>query len=142
MNTAYDFLNNHLKTMAAPYLFIGSGISRRYANLPDWEGLLRHFASFTDHPYEYYRGLASGDLPRTASLLAGQFYHVWWTDDRFSTSRSDHSKYVVNETSALKIEVARYFEQAISNLQPTETYSNEIKLLKKANAEGAITTNF
>ncbi len=142
MGTAYDFLSSHLKTMAAPYLFIGSGISRRYADLPDWEGLLRHFAAFTNHPYEYYRGLASGDLPKTASLLANEFYSVWWSDKRFLDSRNRYGGEIADPSSALKIEVARYFEQAIERFELAAEYDSEFSLLKSANIEGVITTNF
>lgn len=142
MSVAYDFLAEHLKRMAAPYLFVGSGISRRYANLPDWEGLLRHFAAFTSHPYEYYRGLASGDLPKTASYLSKEFYGVWWEDQRFADSRDKYGAQVVNPSSALKIEVARYFEDAIERFRPTGNYASEFELLQRANVEGVITTNF
>lgn len=142
MGMAYEFLGSHLKTMAAPYLFIGSGISRRYAELPDWEGLLRHFASFTNQPYEYYRGLAGGDLPRTASILANEFYSVWWSDRRFADSREKYGSQVTDSSSALKIEVSQYFESAIKDFAIPTQYESEFDLLRKANVEGIITTNF
>ncbi|TLK51958.1 SIR2 family protein [Glutamicibacter sp. V16R2B1] len=142
MGVAYDFLSSHLKTMAAPYLFVGSGISRRYAELPDWEGLLRHFAAFTNQPYEYYRGLAGEDLPRTASMLANEFYSVWWSDKRFALSREKYGSQVTDSSSALKIEVSQYFETAIENFVIPPQYEAEFTLLRKANVEGIIATNF
>lgn len=142
MGIAFDFLRTHLKSMASPYLFVGAGLSRRYANLPDWEGLLRHFASFTEQPYEYYRGLASNDLPGTASKLAAEFYKIWWTDNRFQSSREQFGEMVTDPSSALKIEVAKYFEEAISTFQVTADYEAEFDLLRKANVEAIITTNF
>lgn len=142
MGKAYEFLSSHLKLMAAPYLFVGSGLSRRYASLPDWEGLLRHFADFTDKPYEYYKGLASGDLPAAASLLASDFYPIWWNDDRFRISRDRHSSEVQDSSSALKIEVADLVESATQNFAPPKEYSEEFDLLCSANVEGIITTNY
>lgn len=142
MATVSDFLGEHLKNLASPYLFVGSGISRRYAGLPDWEGLLRHFAAFTPQPFEYYRGLARGDLPKTAGLLADEFYAIWWSDRRFAESRARWGNSIAEPASALKVEVAKYFDSALNDYEDPAEHLAELALLRAANVEGIITTNY
>ena len=61
-----------------PFLFVGSGLTRRYLNLPDWKGLLRHFAERIrndEFAYSSYENLAkgmeckAGILPKVAELI-------------------------------------------------------------------------
>lgn len=128
--------------MSAPYLFVGSGLSRRYASLPDWEGLLRHFASYLDNPYEFYQGRAHGDLSRTASEMVQDFYEVWWSSAEFADSREKYRSEIVDPASALKIEVARYIEEFTANFSPPPAHNEEFELLQQSTVEGVITTNY
>lgn len=135
-------LEAHLHGMAAPFLFVGAGLSRRYANAEGWEGLLRRFAEQTDFPYEYYRSSAEQDLPKVASAIAEQFHELWWRDSRFAASRKQWADRVRGRESALKVEVARHLVET-SNALPTKgALAREIRLLKGAVVDGLITTNF
>jgi hypothetical protein len=66
------------KFNTTPFLFVGSGITRRYLDLPDWKGLLEHFAfEVKDDPfiYSYYENRAKGLncpeglMPKIAELI-------------------------------------------------------------------------
>ncbi|MCP4212771.1 MAG: hypothetical protein GY764_15040, partial [Halieaceae bacterium] len=77
--TIADSLADLLKTHGSgPFLFAGSGLSRRYLGLEDWSGLLRRFCQHIK-PYEYYLSSANGSLPLVAGLMAEDFHEAWWS---------------------------------------------------------------
>ncbi|NTW41075.1 MAG: hypothetical protein HGA44_14580 [Cellulomonadaceae bacterium] len=142
MGVVANFLGPHLKAMAGPYLFVGSGVSRRYAGLPDWEGLLREFARQTPNQFEYYRGRAGSDLALTAALIAEDFYDLWWSDDRYEESRDEFGSIVVDTATPLKIEIAKFITEKVKSRTASTGLSHEFELFSHVEADGIITTNY
>lgn len=68
MGEVQDKLEAHLKPLAGPFLFVGAGLSRRYAGLPSWSGLLEQFTKDTPHPYAYYAELTGQRVPAQAEV--------------------------------------------------------------------------
>lgn len=141
-----DFKNNisdHLQQFPTnPYLFVGSGLSRRYLNLPTWLDLLDNFSSTLSLPkqFEYYQSTSNGNLPKLASILAKEFHENWWGLKQFETSRNknkDEARKGIN--LPFKIEISDY---VIKNSKINKDYKEEIELLKKAVIDGIITTNW
>ena len=135
-------LEARLHPLAGPYLFVGAGLSRRYAGLPSWEGLLRHFAEATPHRFEYYRGAAESKYPLTASKIAADFYQLWWDDPAYNESRDVFASGVSDESSPLKVEVARYVEKVVNASSVPNDLADEWELLKASTVDGIITTNY
>jgi len=126
----------------APFLFVGSGISRRYLNIEDWNGLLKRFSDSIEIDYQYLISSAEQDLPRIASELAEKFHHSWWSNSTFERSRKKYKTVCTDRDSALKIEISHYINGCISNLTKDEDLLEEISLLKKVVIDGVITTNW
>lgn len=89
--TIEDIINNFNTT---PFLFIGSGMSRRYLNLPDWKGLLKYFAekvSNDEFAYDSYENKAKtmeckcGIMPKVAELIQQDFDKKWFEDEQIRT---------------------------------------------------------
>lgn len=141
-------LTKSLKSHSAlPYLFIGSGLSRRYLGLPDWTGLLRYFAELIDEDFDFHKADADGDLTQVATSLARAFHPVWWKDARFEGQRETHKSEATTRESAFKIAVATYFKDNSALRAGTpgcdvDAYSAELAILQKATIDGVITTNY
>lgn len=125
---------------SAPFLFVGSGFSRRYLGLEDWAGLLARFTAGI-RPFDYYYSSAGGDMPTVASLMCDDFHELWWSSGEYAASRDKHAGKVVNRTSALRIEICAYLAQATQQETKAE-YKEEIELLASLNVDGIITTNW
>ncbi|SFT97611.1 SIR2 family protein [Paraburkholderia aspalathi] len=126
---------------AGPFLFAGSGLSRRYLGLEDWAGLLRRFCRHIK-PYEYYLSSANGDLPTVAATMAEEFHEVWWTQEDYAASREKHSKNIYDRTGPLRVEICDYLKSVgLADLSQSK-YGDEIAALSRLNVDGIITTNW
>ncbi|QOF76084.1 SIR2 family protein [Variovorax sp. 38R] len=136
-------LAEHLRKFStAPFLFVGSGISRRYLDAETWEALLRRFAEPTGAAYEFFRSSASNGLPGVARALAEAYHKVWWESKDFEQSRKENAEYCIAPDSALKIEISRYLDKKGHQLVDNPALIEEIETLKKAVIDGIITTNW
>ena len=103
-----------------PFLFAGSGITRRYYRLPDWVGLLTYFArllkkdEFAFRAYESRipAGTKQEDrLPVVASLIEQDFNLAWFNNVPGLRSGIDGVTTAVAEgTSPFKAEIAAYLK--------------------------------
>lgn len=144
---AADFQTSLAAHGALPYLFIGSGIARRYLNLPDWEGLLRQFASEVGEDFNFHLATANGNLPAAATTVARAFHPHWWKDDAYAAQREAHSATVRDDEGGLKVAIAEYISghdtlaAGVPGVDDTDL-AEEITLLGTAVVDGVITTNY
>ncbi|MCT4564999.1 MAG: SIR2 family protein [Maledivibacter sp.] len=136
-------LNDHLKHFkAAPFLFIGSGFSRRYLGLEDWKGLLQRFCKDNISSFDYYYSKANSNLAMTASLMSKDFSETWWKSDKFKSSRESYSEYgkMTRESSPLKYEISKYLSDI--NVLENKELQQELIDFKNVVVDGIITTNW
>jgi len=122
-----------------PFLFIGSGFSRRYLDCPTWTNLLAQFA-ITGKDFGYFLTKANGDLARAASLLAEEFHEKWWMSPEFEESRGTWKSMIKGVSDPLKIEIARYLHAM--GVGKAEMMPAEKQALAKVVVDGVITTNW
>lgn len=139
-----------------PFLFVGSGLSRRYLGSPDWVGLLRGISEEAlGDPYAYARfssraraglGLSTLDddaaslLPEVASLMEEEVNDSLLSSERFEDFRAMHGDELASASvSPMKMLVSDW----LSSLEPDQC--EELDLLARVGSgkiSGVITTNY
>jgi len=131
-----------------PFLFVGSGISKRYLGTEKWDELLRHFCTeFSGNEFQYdaYANMVDsadyyGQQPAIAYMLEKDYNNEVLTSDKYYEFRIKHKVELQNKISALKIAIAEY----LANCKLPEG-NEELQLLEKLakrNVSGIITTNY
>ncbi len=142
MSLKSEIIEHLRKFHTAPFLFVGSGLSRRYLGIDDWTGLLRRMSALTDRPYEYYRASGDGKEPQIATEIAKDLHLKWWDSDKFVESRENFKSDAINKESALKIEIAKLIEKKSECLSELPDLQKELETLQNATIDGIITTNW
>lgn len=147
-----DAITNLLKkSNALPTLFIGSGLTRRYLDLPNWEGLLKQVCRYLPKEYGFYFTNAKSDcldhpdmiLPTVATYIQRDFSEIWYTDSTFKDQRETYKSEIEHGVSPLKIYISDFFKNQSNNT--SSQYATEIEKLKaigNKHISSIITTNY
>lgn len=139
------------KFNTTPFLFAGSGVTRRYYDLPTWKDLLKHFAHQINDDRFAYNAFESkarsmehphGVLPLTATLIQDEYDAAWYQNPAIRTLGPSEQELVEHGASPFKMEIAAFLKK---HSNPVEQYAaeiNKLKHLSKKNLSGVITTNY
>lgn len=142
-------LNNLIqKTSRHPFLFIGSGFSKRYIQTESWQELLIYFCkeySNDDYKYtEYFHQVNDneyyGQQAKIATLLEKDYNSSVFTNKKFNTFKKVHSELLMKGISPFKIAISEHLKNKDYDIN-----NPEIVLLKKLSIRsiaGIITTNY
>lgn len=139
------------KFNTTPFLFIGSGLTRRYYNLPDWESLLKIFAARINEDtfsYSYYKRQAEemncpvGLYPQIADLIEHDFNDLWFNQPSIRKLDEHYLNMVANGTSPFKAEIAMYIKHNSVIIPEYNTEINKLHEISKNSISGVITTNY
>lgn len=133
-----DILDRH---PAAPFLFVGSGFSRRYLGLGDWKGLLTQFCAPIKE-FGYYSSRANGNLASAASYMAADYNEWWWSSSDTAESRKEFAGEVKQISDALKYEISKYIGTFSLEDARKSAAGSEIASLSEVTIDGIITTNW
>lgn len=127
-----------------PFLFIGSGFSRRHIELPDFDTLLRETCCLEGmKEYEYYKIKASSDLPKTALFISEDFRDMAWRNSNLINFIDSYKENFIKSEDVYKYYISEYIKLK-HGTKKISGYNHicEIEKLKSASIDGIITTNY
>lgn len=139
------------KFNTTPVLFVGSGMTRRYCNLPDWKGLLEHFAkAVNDDPFSYsfYENraknltCAAGIMPKIAELIQIDYDEKWFKDASIRTVNTSVLEQVKNGLSPFKAELAAFIQRSCVVNTAYQREIDKLAEISEKSIAGVITTNY
>lgn len=131
-----------------PILFVGSGFSKRYANGPNWEELLRKLAAacpLIDKDFAYYKQAQAGDLKKIGSLFS-DLYREW----AWNKGKAKFPGEYFTEAHSSDIFIKHTIAGLLQGLGPKDgkgSYGSaeldaEIAALREISAHAVVTTNY
>ncbi|MEG0385740.1 MAG: SIR2 family protein [Solibacillus sp.] len=137
---------------ATPILFVGSGLSRRYLNLPDWKGLLEHFAKIInndDFAYSAYENKVkafeckAGIMPKVAELIQSDYDVKWFADPTIRTVEEEVLEQIKEQgLSPFKAEIATFIKNQTTVSPSYEREVSKLAQISEKSIAGIITTNY
>ena len=135
------------KFNTTPFLFIGSGLTIRYYNLPNWANLLKIFASrISDNKYIYNnyvnKAQNKNDLSEIAGLIEADFNDKWFAEESFRRANENYLKFIAENAPPLKVEIASYIDNNSILIPQYKSEIEKFEKLTEKSISGIITTNY
>lgn len=124
----------------APFLFIGSGFSRRYLDLEDWEGLLTRFGDNLSTGFVKYASESNDNLALAAQNMASAYSEYWWKLPQAKVISKSPNWYK-HITAPLRYDVCEYLKNIPLGVKSLQD-ELEILISEKTVIDGVITTNW
>jgi len=133
-------------SVSRPILFVGTGISRRYINAPDWRQLLELLIEanpIIKYPLGYYAQKTNNHLPKVASLLVEDYYNYAWQNYNKGIYPKELYDSSHNKDIFLKYQISIICNDLLNNFNINDSiYKEELELLRKLKPHAIITTNY
>lgn len=149
------------KGQSTPYLFVGSGFSRRYFGTPGWEELLREIAEASGIQYGKYVD-DPNDLPAVASAMAADIKNSWYDgkflkydwcnpdslEDAVGLGVDMAMKYIACQLTETRVKdgIPMYFKPnnptGKNEFYEDEVLREELDIFSRMNPPAIITTNY